>query len=257
MESAPGPIGTGGEMGAGSRLFNVYFSPSQVFESIGRKRGWDFLIPIVILLALTILGAMIIAPKIDVDDAVRMQMQRMEKIRPGMTDGDRAKIEEQSRKSMTAFTSGPLRFVATVFALIPILLVPLFYHGIASAFGAGTKYLTVVAGYAYVQMVQVIKGILMLAVAAPRKSIGMLEVNSLLKSNLGAFLDPETTSRPLLTLASSVDIFEIWAIVVGSIALSRVTRLTPKAAALTVTGLWLAWVCLQLVGALIGSAFGG
>ncbi len=257
MEATPGSTGATSEMGAVSRLFNVYFSPAKTFESIGRKRGWDWLVPVVILIALSILGALIISPKLDVDDAVRMQMQRIEKMRPGMTDEDRAKIEEASRKGMKSMTSGPWRFITAMFVPIMIFFVPLLYHGIAMAWGKATGYLTVVAAYAYVQMVQVLKGILMIAVAAPRKSIGIMEINSLLKSNLGAFMNPETASRPLLTLASNVDIFEIWAIVVGAIALSRVTRLSLKGATFTVVGLWALWVCVQLAGAVIGAAFGG
>jgi len=257
METTPGSTGATSEMGAVSRLVNVYFSPAKTFESVGRKRGWDWLVPVVILLAMSILGALIVSPKLDVDDAVRQQMQRMEKMRPGMTDGDRAKIEEASRKGMKAMTSGPWRFVATTLVPIMLFFVPLLYHGVALAWGKATSYLTVVAAYAYVQMVQVVKGVLLLAVAAPRKTIGIMEVSSLLKSNLGAFMNPETASRPLVTLASNVDIFEIWAIVVGAIALSRVTRLSTKGAALTVLGLWALWVCVQLAGALIGAAFGG
>ncbi len=257
METAPGPTGVPNEMGAASRLVNVFFSPAKTFESVARKRGWDWAVPVVLLLLLTVVGAMVVSPKLDVDDAVRMQMQRIEKIRPGMTDGDREKIEQATRRSMAAFTTGPLRFVSTIFVVIMILFVPLVYHGIALAWGKATSYLTVVAAYAYVQTIQVLKGILLLAVAVPRKSIGIMEVNSLVKSNVGAFMNAETANRPLLTLASNVDIFEIWAIIIGAIALSRVTRLSPKAAALTVIGVWALWLCVQLAGAVIGSAFGG
>jgi hypothetical protein len=257
MENTPGSIGAGSETGAGSRLLNVFFSPAKVFESIARKRGWDWIVPAVILMALSFAGTIVVSPKLDIDEAVRVQMQKMEKARPGMSDADRTKIEEASRRQMTMWTQGGLRFVTPIFALVPLFLVPLFYHGIAAAWGKATSYLTVVAGYAYVQMVQALKGVLMLVVAAPRKSISILEIESLIKSNLGAFMNPETASRPLLSLASSVDVFEIWAVALGAIALSRITRLTPKGALLTVGGLWVAWVVLKLAGAMVAAAFGG
>ncbi|MBZ5638883.1 MAG: YIP1 family protein [Acidobacteriia bacterium] len=257
MESTPGSVGAGSEMGAGSRLLNVFFSPSKVFESIARKRGRDWMVPVAILILLGIAGAILVSPKLDVDEAVRVQMQRMEKVRTGMTDADRTKIEEAIRGQMTKMTQGPIRFVWSVLFLVPLFLVPAFYHGIAAAWGKSTSYLSVVAGYAYVQMVQALKGVLLVAVAAPRKSISILEVETLLKSNLGALMNPETASRPLYSLALNVDLFEIWAIVVGVIALSRITRLTPKASALTVGGLWVVWVCIKMIGALIGAAFGG
>lgn len=250
--TAPGP-----EMGAGSRLINVLFAPAKTFESVARKPGWNWLVPVAILVVLSVIGAVVVAPKIDVDDAVRIQMGKMDKLRPNMTDTQRAQIEDRVRSSMTSFTSGPLRFVGTLFVLVPMFLVPLFYHGIAAAFGKGTQYVTVLAGYAYVQTVQVIKAILILAVASTRSSISILEVNTLVKSNLAALLDPETASRALLSLAASIDVFELWAVALGSIALARTTRLSARAAATTVVGLWLAWVLCQVVLALIGSAFGG
>jgi hypothetical protein len=244
-------------MGLGSRLANVFFSPTKTFESIARKPGWDWLVPLLLLVAMGVVGALSVAPKIDVDDAVRVQMERMEKSRPGMTDTDREKIEGAIRKSMEGFTKGPLRFVSPLFVVVPMFLVPLIYLGISAAWGKSGRYMTIVAGYAWVQMVQFVKSILVLAIASTKSTISILEINYLVKSNLGAFLDPETASRPLLTIATNVDLFEIWALVLGSIALSKTTRLSPKGAAATVIGLWLVWICVQLVGALFGAAFGG
>jgi len=257
VESTPQPVGSGGEMGLGSRLVNVFFAPAKTFESIARKPGWDWIVPVLLLVALGVVGALVVAPKIDVDDAVRVQMERIEKSRPGMTDTDREQIEGAIRKSMGSFTQGPLRFVAPLFVLIPLFLVPAIYLGVSAAWGKAGRYLTIVAGYAWVQMVQVVKSILVLAVASTRSSISIREINSLVKSNAGAFMDPETSSWALLTLASNVDVFEIWAIALGAIALSKTTRLTPKGAFGTVFGVWLVWVAVQTVGALIGAAFGG
>lgn len=257
MEATPKPIEPGGEMGLGAKLANVFFSPAATFESIARRPGWDWLVPVLLILVLGVAGAFVIAPKIDVDDAVRIQMERMEKAQPGMSGADRERIEETSRKSMTAFTQGPLRFVGPLVGVVPVFLVPLFYLGVSAAWGKAGRYLAILGGYAWVQMVQVLKGILMLAIGSTRDSIGIEEIEGLVKSNLGAFLDPGTASRPLFTLASSVDIFEIWAVVLGSIALSKTTRLSPKGAAATVAGLWIVWILVRTGLAAVGSAFGG
>jgi hypothetical protein len=37
-----------------------------------------------------------------------------------------------------------------------------------------------------------------------------LQTGRLLKSNVAAFLDFDTTSKPLLAILSSVDVFDIW-----------------------------------------------
>jgi hypothetical protein len=78
-----------------------------------------------------------------------------------------------------------------------------------------------------------------------------------LKSNLGAFLDFDTTSKAVLAVASSIDVFDIWAFFVGSIALSKTTRFSPKAARYTVGGVWLLYILLKVVFGGIYSAFTG
>ncbi len=247
------------EMGAGSRLVNVFFSPGRTFESIGRKPGSDWIVPVILVVLLGIVGSFVITPKIDVDAAVREQISRIEKRSPNLTDQQRGQVEESVRKNMGFFVQGGGRFIGPFFALIPIFLVPAIYHGIAAAAGKKTGYVNVLAGYSYVQMVQVLKGVLMIVVALPRKTIDLaeLQIGGLLKSNLAAFLDPETTSRPLLALASNIDVLELWALALGIVALPRVTRLSTKAATLTVVGLWILWVLILVGLATLGQAFGG
>jgi hypothetical protein len=257
MEQSTAPLAPEPEMGTVGRLVNVLLSPGRAFESIGRKPGWDWIVPVILLLAAGIAASSVIGPRIDVDGAVKEQVQRIERMQPQMSEQDREKVERATRKNMETWTRGWGRFVSPGFFLIPLFLVPLFYHGIAAAWGKKTTYMTVVAGYSWVQVVQILKSVLFTIVAIPKQDVSLKAINGLLKSNLGAFLDPETTSMTLMTLATNVDVFEIWAVILGSIALAKTTRLSLKAAATTVVGFRLLWLAVQLIGALIAGAFGG
>ena len=115
-----------------------------------------------------------------------------------------------------------------------VLIVPLIYHGLAAAFGAKTKYLTVVAGYAYTQVIQIIPQLLTAVVAWPRESL-----------------------EALLAVASSLDVFDIWAFFVGSIALSKTTRFSPRGAKYVVGGVWLSYILLKVCLGGVYSAFTG
>lgn len=245
------------ETGPFARLIGTFTSPARTFESIAAKPGWDWLLPLILILAMSIVASSMIGPKLDVDTMVSKQMEAVEKRSPQMSDADKEKTESAIRKQMEFFTSGAGKFVGAGFIIVAIFFVPAVYHGAAAAFGVKRSYLGVVAGYTYVQLVQFVKGILFLPIAMSRETIDPNEINRLIKSNLGAFLDPESTGKVAMTLASNIDIFEIAAIVLGSIALSKTTKFSPRGAAYTVIGVWVVWLLVQLAGAAIGAAFGG
>jgi hypothetical protein len=115
--------------------------------------------------------------------------------------------------------------------------------------------MTVVAGYAYTQVIQIFPQLLTAVVAWPQKRLDAMDVQfaRVLKSNVGAFLDFDTTSKAVLAMASSLDVFDIWAFFVGSIALSKTTRFSPKGARFAVGGVWLAYILLKVV---LGGIYG-
>jgi hypothetical protein len=257
-ESAPGS--TTPELGVMARLTGVLFSPAKTFESIARKPGWDWLAPVVLVMAAFFVSQSATVTKIDVDDAVKTQMKFVDKMSGGrMSEADRAKVEEQTRTSIEKGKSPVRRALNTLFVFIPVFFVPAVYFGITAAFGKKGKYLTIVAGYAYTQIIQVIPQLLTAVVAWPREKLDAMDVQfaRVLKSNVGAFLDFETTSKAVLALASSIDVFDIWAFLVGSIALSKTTKLTPSGARWAVGGVWLTYIVIKMALGGVYSAFLG
>lgn len=255
--SSQGPTPAAPETGPFARLIGTFTSPAKTFESIAAKPGWDWVVPLVLIIAMSLVAATVVGPKLDVDAMVSKQMDAVEKRAPQMSDADKEKTENAIRKQMQFFTSGAGKFIGAGFIIVAVFFVPAVYHGIAAAFGVKRTYMGVVAGYTYVQLVQFVKGILFLPIAMSRKTIDAEEINRLIKSNLGAFLDPESTGKVVMTLASNVDVFEIAALALGSIALSKTTKFSPRGAAYTVLGVWLVYLLFQVAGAAIGAAFGG
>lgn len=257
-ESAVGP--TAPELGVLARLTGVLFSPGKTFESIARKPGWDWLVPIVLVMAAFFVSQSATVTKIDVDDAVKTQMKFVDKMSGGrMTEADRAGLEEKTRAGIVNGMSPVRRALNTLFVFIPVFFVPLVYFGITAAFGKKAKYMTVVAGYAYTQVIQVFPQLLTAVVAWPQEKLDAMDVQfvRVLKSNVGAFLDFETTSKAVLALASSIDVFDIWAFFVGSIALSKTTKLTPGGARWAVGGVWITYIVVKMAFGGLYSAFMG
>ena len=254
--ATPAPPSSGPEMGTIQRLIGVFFSPAKTFESIGRSPGWDWLLPVAITLAMVLTAAFVINPKLDTDAAVKQMMKKMEE-NPNISAEQRSKMEERVRGQYESVRSGTGRFVAVPFVLIAFVFVAGVYHGVAAAFGAKTRYVTVLAGYVWAQLPQLVKGLIAFAVAMPRTSIDLKEAETLVKSSVGAFMDPQTTNAALRALCTQIDLFEIWGVVLGSIMVSRCTRLSKNTATVTVVSLWLIWTLIKVGGAALGAAFGG
>ena len=250
----------GPELSPASRLIGVFTAPGKTFESIARRPGWDWLLPVVLLMIAFFAVQSATVTKIDVDQAVKNQMKFVDKMAKGnMPDAKRAEIEQKTREGFEKGKSPVRRAFTSFFVLIPIFFVPLLYHGLAAAFGAKTNYLKVVAGYAYTQTIQLIPLLLTTIVAWPKESLDPADVQfgRVLKSNVAAFMDFETTNKALLALLSSVDVFDIWLFVVGSIALSKTTRLSSSSARNVVLGVWLAYIVIKICLGLLYSAFAG
>jgi hypothetical protein len=237
-------------------MTGVLFSPGKTFESVARKPGWDWLVPVVLMMALTLVAGILINPKLDTDAAIKDTMKRIE-ARGNIPEAQRKQIQERVEKQFNMVKSGWVRFLGPAFVLIPLLLVPLLYLGIAKAFGAAKTYLPLLAGYAYCQVPQLLKVLVALGVCYPRESIDLNDAERIVKSSVGAFLDAETTSKPLMTFMTSIDLFEIWGLVLGSMMVARSTRLSKNASTITVVSLWLVYVLFKVGGAALGAMFGG
>lgn len=259
-ETTPGaPVEpTGPEMGAFGKLSNVLFSPSRVFESVARKPGWDWLVPIVILLAASFFVQTVLASRIDVDEAVRAQIKMMEKMQGGEVPAEaREKIEEAVRGQVEAGMKPARRLIAFPIIFAVIFLVAGIYKGIAAAFGVPARYMALVAGYAWVQIPAAIYQFLTGLVALPRDKIFIYDVQFLrvLKSNVGAMLPWETTHKAVLALLSSVDVFDIWAFILGSVMISKTTGFSKKGARWVVGGVWGVYILIKVVLGFVMQAF--
>jgi hypothetical protein len=250
----------GPEPGPLARIVGVFFSPAKTFASIARKPGWDWLLPVVLMMASSFIAQSVLLPRMDVDDAVKTQMKFVDKMAKGqLTEAKRAEIEQKTRQGVEAGKTPVRRVLNTLVVPVIILLVALFYHGLAAAFGTKTTYLRVLSGYAYTWVIYVIPTLLTAVVAWPSDKLDVNDIQFMrvLKSNVGAFLDFESTSKVVLALASSVDVFDIWAFFVGSIALSKTTKFSKSGAMYVVGSFWLLYILLKVALGGVYSAFLG
>ena len=245
-----------GGMGVVQRLIGVFTSPSATFESIAARPGWDWLVPVVLIMIGSFVLQTVAIPKIDFEGAIKQQMQMIEKMSGGNVPPERlAEIEAETRKGFEAQKSPVRRVLNTLFIPAILLVVPGIYRGIAAAFGRKATYKRLLAGYAYTWTIYLIPTVLTILIVMTRSEIDSNEFQFMrvLKSNVAAFLDFETTAKPLLGLLSSLDIFDIWAFVVGSISVSKMTEFTRKGAYAVVGSVWGLYTLIKVcLGAFLG-----
>jgi len=244
-----------GGMGVVQRLLGVFTSPSKTFEDIAARPGWDWLVPVVLIMLGSFVLQSVAIPKIDFEQATKDQMKVMERFAKNASAEQRAEMEKRTREGMEAGKSPVRRALNTLFIVAFILIVPAIYRGIAAAFGRKATYRKLLAGYAYTWMIYLIPIVLTILIVMTRSEVDPNELNMarILKSNVGSLLDYESTSKPLLAILSSIDIFDIWGFIVGSIAVSKMTEFTRKGAYVVVGSVWGVYILIKVcLGAFAG-----
>ena len=124
-------------------------------------------------------------------------------------------------------------------APIYCLVVAAVLLGITALMSAGLRFNQVFAIVTYGSLPRVISGILMIIVAF-LKNPDDFNIRNPLAFNVGAFMDPNTSSKFVYSLASSLDLFSIWTILLLAIGLKAAAgkRLSFAGALVAVVAPW-------------------
>jgi len=234
------------QLGAGSQLAAVYFSPRDAFASIlARPRFW---LPLVGWTALGIGLAAVWMPRVDVREFSRNQLQqsgRAEKMDP-------AQVERALDMQTRVFKP----FVWTLVVLAPIvttLVVGLALFFIFRFFYAAeltyAQSLAVVA-WSFFAVALVTTPLVLLVMSL--KGDWNVPPEEAVQASVAMFLDRPKTARPLYVLASSLDLFSFWILWLLSSGFAVASRRTTGAAAAGTVGLWTLYVLGKVA---VGAAF--
>lgn len=233
------------------RLIGVILSPGPTFEDVNRKPTW--LVAVIITMLLVVVGSFLfnLQAKPDWDRIFRTQIRRqMEKTNQSMTQ---EQIDQRVSFSVK---------LVPYFPAIAAVSIPIVYIVIAAVLALGMmliqaqttfkKILSVVSwSYAGTSLVQSIVGNIVILVQ-DRETLNSIDPTqgvNIVPSNLGFFL-PDGTSGAMMALASSIDVFSIWYLIVLSIGLAAIAGSRKKIKASTtgamVAGLWVVFVLIKV-----------
>ncbi len=234
-------------MSEAGRLIGVFWEPKPVFQNLAAKpRFW------VPLLILTILGTVYIAAfanRVGFASLIRRQLESNERIQQMPADQQERAIEMSLRVAAPmSYASAAVGMAVASLVVAAILLGCFNFLG-----GAGIKFKQAFSITCYSFLPSGLSSILALIVMF-LKDPADFDLQNPLPLNLSAFMSQQDTAAWLRALASSVNLFTIWTILLLALGFSVAGRRVSYSKALVLVVLpWLVFVLIRVAYA---AAFG-
>jgi Yip1 domain len=217
----------------GARIINTFIAPSRTFSDLRRNASWWA--PWIILSLVSVAFMYTISRQVGFEQVSRNQIahsSRAERF-------DRLPPEQQARQLQISS-----KFIAVLGygnpALVLLFLLietAVLWATFKVAAGVETSFKTAYAIIMYAALPGVIGAILAIISLFAGVSPEAFDINNPAGTNLAYYLDPETTGRFVRGMASAVDVFTWWSIVligIGFACTSKVKRST----AITIVAVW-------------------
>jgi len=224
------------------RLFGVFFSPGKTFQDINRKPS--FILPLIVWIVLSLVATAVIMPRIDMEATIQQQIEKS-----GRSISDAEMEQAVAIGGKFAAIAG---YASALFGpiLVSLVLGGVFF-GLVRLWKGGSTFMKIFSVIIHSFIVQLIKVIVAIPLVIRKESLLAEEAQQIVQSNLSLFFNREETSAALYALASRIDIFSIWTLVLIIIGLTAVSKLNVKQSATISIILWLIYVALTVVVAAI------
>lgn len=221
----------------GARIINTFIAPSKTFTDLRRSASWW--LPWIAISIFTLLFTYAMSKQVGFDQISRNQIAHSSRA----ADFDRLPPDQQaqriqlSSKIVGVFAYGS-PFMLLLYALIGTLALWLTFK---VALGAETTFGQAYAITIYSWLPGIFGGILgTIALFAGANPEGF-DVNNPIGTNLGYYLDPDTTGKFVRGMASSLDILSIWTIVLAGIGYACTSKIKRSTAIIVVACWYLAF----------------
>lgn len=223
-------------------VVGTFSRPSETFRRLVARPTWW--LPFVLILVFATGSWFVVAPKMDMDRTIRASIEkRAEKsgrsIAPEVID----RQVEMSKKMMPLFF-GIAMAGSAVFFFFPALVL----WGSAKVMGADARYKQLLAIWGHAGLPNLLGTLVAIPIflQLPDTSLTQEGVSQVVKSNVGAFLDPSAPA-PLQALAGSLDVFSLYALTLLLLGFRRLPGLSRGVATATPIVLWLVYVMGKVV----------
>jgi hypothetical protein len=220
-------------IGAVEAIVGTFTKPSDTFGRLVARPTWW--LPFLLTVLATAGSFWIVMPKIDMDRTVREAIEKRAEKSGRTVSPDVVQKQVDASKKMTPVYLG----IAVVGSVLFFFVVALVLWGGAKAMGADARYGQLLAIWGHSGLPSLVGVLISIPIflQVPDASLTQDAAQSVLKSNVGAFLD-ESTPAVLRALASSVDVFSIAVLFLLVLGFRRLPGLSKGAATWTPIVLW-------------------
>ena len=196
-----------------SRLAGVFFEPGKTFRDIAERPRW--IVPLLIAIVFGLLYLWAFNTRIGWEPYLHRMLDnnpRMEQLPP----------DQKERVFDMQLRIVPITSMAAVVVFVPLtfLLGAAIATGIIKGLmGTPIRFKQAFAAFAYGALPRTIYGALSIVVVFLNKNPDDFDLQNPFFSNPAAFMDPQTSSKFLLTLAGGLDVFAIWVILLTAVGL--------------------------------------
>lgn len=214
------------------RLWMMYTAPGAVFGDIRVKPTWA--ICMVLIVALSVVAQMMILPHLDAEATLRA---RLGDRATEMTDEEIEQIVERTEKftklsPLIGIVAGPIFWVilaAIFFVLLKIV-------------GSDVDFVKSLATTLHAYWPASVVQLVLTSILVQRMGVMPQEdLANIVKSHLGAFLSPDAPAW-LSAAASTINIFNIWTVVLLIIGFATVGKISRGRAAVVALVPWVVWL---------------
>ena len=228
------------------RVVYTFIAPSKTFSDIRRSASWW--IPWVLMAIASYLLVSVVDKKIGMEKVVENQMTLSPKQAEKL---DQLPPDQRAAQMQTIVKFN--RTIAYVYPVVALIFVAIIAGVLMGTFNLGLGAALTFHQCMAISMYAFLPGILKALIAILAISLGGGEgftFQNPVASNLGALVDP--SSHFLYSVASSIDVFNIWILVLTGLGYSCLTRVKRGTCMAVVFG-W--WAVVTLIGAGISAAF--
>jgi hypothetical protein len=219
-------------------IFEVFYQPGKLFSSLENRRA-AWVAPLILGLILTTVTSVLAIRLIGMETIFRQRLQNTQ-LTP-----------EQMQTALDRANSPIVLYLSYASPVVVGLLVLLLIAGLLTIFALigskqpkfSTNFSMVTLAYFPYTLVVCLMTVLVL-LAAPDRSV--LDINNLLATNVGAFMDKDTMSKGLYALLSSVDVLSFAEIGLLSYGFAKVNRTSISFGLFSVLSLWFVYVLIKM-----------
>jgi len=251
LPASPAPTPQPTPLSEGARIFNTFIAPSKTFTDLRRAKWYSWVVPWILISIAAAAFFFVVDARIGFRKVAENQVQASPKATERMDRmpaDQRERTMQQQAMGTKIFTE---YFYPGVILFINLVIAAVLFATFKFAAGADLKFSSSLAVVTYAGLPGILKLVLAIASIMAGTNPDSFTLQSPVATNPAYFMNPAESGAFLYSIASSLDIFLIWTLVLSAIGFTCISKVKKGTSFAIVFG-W--WLLFTVAGAGIGAA---